>query len=99
MQLRAGESFADAEGVGNSNPVNKQSRYAELTSLGKRQIVQRVAPALAENVDLDGAWIWPSINSCSYQTAAILSATLALGAEPDRARVLVPRLPRPRCAG
>ena len=76
----AGESYADAQGIGNSNPVNKQSQYAELTGLGKRQIVQRVAPALAAtNIVNDGAWIWPSINSCSYQTAAILSSTLALG--------------------
>ena len=79
MQLRAGESLADAEGIGNTNPVNKQSKYAELTSLGIRQVVNRVSPAVATALGDNPAWIWPSINSCSYQTASVLSSTLGLG--------------------
>ena len=79
MQLRAGECFADADGITNTNPVNKQSRYAELTSLGKRQIVNRIAPALEEVLSLDSTWIWPSINNASYETAEILTSVLALG--------------------
>ena len=79
MQLRAGESYSDADGVVSTNPVNKQSRYAQLTSLGKRQVVKRVAPALERMLGTNPAWIWPSINSCSYQTAEILTSVLGLG--------------------
>jgi hypothetical protein len=79
LQLRAGESFADAESIGNSNPINKQSRYAILTSQGKRQILKQVAPALESTIGQSPAWIWSSINSCSYQTAEILTSALSLG--------------------
>jgi broad specificity phosphatase PhoE len=79
MQLRAGESVADAAGIGNSNPVNKQSQYAQLTPLGHKQIIHRVAPALAEMLQNTPAWIWPSINSCSYQTATLLAYSLGMG--------------------
>lgn len=66
-------------GIGYSNPVNKQSKYAELTALGKQQVTKRLAPALNPHVQNNSAWIWSSINSSSYQTAEILSAALALG--------------------
>lgn len=79
VQVRAGECEADAAGIGCSNPVNKQSRYAELTSLGKAQVVQRLTPLLAALSENTSAWLWAATNSASYQTGEILSSTLGLG--------------------
>lgn len=78
-QVRAGECGADAAGIGCSNPVNKQSQYAELTSLGKQQVIKRLTPSLASLTENASAWLWAATNSSSYQTAEILAATLELG--------------------
>jgi broad specificity phosphatase PhoE len=56
-----------------------------LTSEGKRQILKEVAPALEPIVASSPTWIWSSINSCSYQTAEILTSALGL-----RQRSLIP---------
>ena len=80
MQIRAGEQRADALDIGNSNPVNKNSYAAELTSLGKQQILGGMWQTLRRSEVLDnGTWIWASITSSSYQTAAILANLSGLG--------------------
>eukprot|EP00892_Ulva_mutabilis_P007043 jgi/Ulvmu1/4710/UM002_0441.1 len=79
LLVRAGECEADAAGIGYSNPVNKQSRYAELTTLGKQQVVKRLTPLLAPMSENTSAWLWAATNSASYQTAEILTSTLGLG--------------------
>ena len=78
MQVRAGESAADAAGIGYSNPVNKQSRYSELTTLGKQQVVKRLVPGLLPFVQNSSAWVWSCINTCSYQTAEIVCSAVGL---------------------
>lgn len=79
VQVRAGECKADAVGIGYSNPVNKQSWYAELTSIGKQQVVKHLSPILTTVTENSSAWLWAATNSSSYQTAEILTATLGLG--------------------
>lgn len=78
-QVRAGECGADAAGIGCSNPVNKQSQYADLTSLGKQQVIKQLTPSLAALTENTSVWLWAATNSSSYQTAEILAATLELG--------------------
>lgn len=78
VQVRAGESAADAAGIGYSNPVNKQSRYAELTTLGKQQVVKRLVPGLLPYVQNSSVWVWSCISTCSYQTAEMICSAVGL---------------------
>jgi broad specificity phosphatase PhoE len=59
--------------------VNKQSRYAELTRLGRQQVLRRVVPMIAPLAVANSVWIWPAIHSCSYQTGGLLADALGVG--------------------
>lgn len=97
VQVRAGECAADASGVTNTNPVHRQSRYAELTRLGREQVLRRIVPVVSPLAAAGSAWVWAAINTSSYETGTMLAD--AIGVSQNR---LVPEYRRapatPRCA-
>lgn len=80
--VRAGESESEAEGLIDTNPVNKTSMSNGLSNTGKLQILKETLPSLRDLGACKGAcWMWPSTTQNAYQTAELLAYAFGLGRE------------------
>ena len=80
--LRAGESESEAEGLIDTNPVNKTSMSNGLSENGKRQVLRETVPKLYEmGACREDCWLWPSITQNAYQTAELISYAFRIGRE------------------
>jgi len=78
--LRAGESFADEQGIIETSPVKKLSLSNALTNEGKSQIVRAALKMCSTTEENFGpSWIWTSNTERAYETATILARECGLG--------------------